>query len=122
MRASAGLQASRGDPFLLDEAETARCVGACRAHFVEAAPPAVAEQLARAWIDVVGEALQRQSALGGGGGGRKTQSPSRQEDKPDGRHKCELSGRGAPRGQKSVAYNSQRKCENFLSQGTSLTR
>ena len=103
-------QSSRGAPVLLDEAETARCVAACRAHLIEQAAPA-GEELARAWVDVVGEALQRQqqSSLGGGGGGGggggRTQSPEEEEDKPDGRrHKCELSSRqGTPRGQESVA-------------------
>ena len=52
---------SDDDPFLLDEAETARCVEVCRAHLIEGAPAHVAEELAHAWIAVVGETLlQRQ--------------------------------------------------------------
>ena len=54
-------QVSDDDPFLLDEAETARCVEVCRAHLIEGAPAHVAEELAHAWIAVVGETLlQRQ--------------------------------------------------------------
>ena len=50
-------QVSDDDPFLLDEAETARCVELCRAHLIEGAPAHVAEELAHAWIAVVGETL-----------------------------------------------------------------
>ena len=54
-------QVSDDDPFLLDEDETARCVEVCRAHLIEGAPAHLAEELAQAWIAVVGETLlQRQ--------------------------------------------------------------
>ena len=54
-------QVSDDDTFLLDDTETARCVELCRAHLIEGAPAHVAEELAHAWIAVVGETLlQRQ--------------------------------------------------------------
>ena len=54
------IQVSENDPFLLDETETARCVEVCRAYLIEGAPSGtLAEELARSWINVVGETLQR---------------------------------------------------------------
>ena len=44
----------------MDEALTARCVELCRAYLIEGAPASMAEELARAWIAVAGEALERQ--------------------------------------------------------------
>ena len=58
------IKASQTDPFLLDEVETARCVELCREYLIEGAPaPALAEELAMAWIAVAADTLQERQGL-----------------------------------------------------------
>ena len=58
----------------------------CRSYLIEETPAPAAEELARAWIAVVGETLERQKSTRG----RRIQDPSDQSDNA-GERRSELS-------------------------------